>query len=193
MMFSTLPLVATFALAASALPQGTSSSTSTSTGTSTGTSSATPSSSSGSTSSGGVNIINNLNTTVYAVSTASTTGSGGTETLSSGGGSYSENWQTTSDGSGISIKLSTSEDESSVLQFEYTNDGSTLYWDLSSIDLDESSAFVKAGFSASGDSGCSASVNCAAGDADCAESYQNPDDVNTNSCDSSAQITLTLG
>ncbi|KAL4786878.1 hypothetical protein BJX76DRAFT_63639 [Aspergillus varians] len=186
MFFSkTLVGATTFALAASALPQSSPSST---------TSSAASSSSSASASGGGsVNIINNLNETVSIQSTASTTGSSGTKTLNSGGGSYSENWQTTSDGSGISIKMSTGGDSSSVLQFEYTNDGDTLFWDFSSIDLDESSAFVKGGFSASADDGSCSSVSCSAGETNCAESYQNPDDKNTNSCPSGASFTVTLG
>jgi hypothetical protein len=115
------------------------------------------------------------------------------QTLTSGGGTYSENWATNSNGGGISIKMSTSENQDSVLQFEYTQDGSTLYWDLSSINLDSDSEFVKSGFSVTpSDSSCSA-ASCAAGDSNCADSYQHPDDTNTNSCSTSAQYTLTLG
>ncbi|KAL3457684.1 hypothetical protein BJX64DRAFT_268453 [Aspergillus heterothallicus] len=190
MIFSKLALPATFALVASALPQGTQSSTSTS--------SASPSSTSGASSSGGgVTITNNLNSTVYLWSTSSSSSSGsGGQSLSSGG-SYTESWQKTSDG-GVSIKMSTTEgDESSVLQFEYTNDGDTLYWDLSSINLDADSAFVTAGFSATPDGGGSGSsceaLTCSAGDSDCTASYQNPDDEDTHSCDSSVQMALTLG
>ncbi|OJJ94773.1 hypothetical protein ASPACDRAFT_127929 [Aspergillus aculeatus ATCC 16872] len=192
MMFTKISLAVTFALAASALPQPLQSST-TSSATATSSSSSASASSSSSTSGGGsVSIVNNMNSTVYLWSTATDTGSSSMQSLSSGGGSYSENWQKTSDG-GVSIKLSTTQDESSVLQFEYTSDGETLYWDLSSINLDKDSAFVTAGFSATpSDSSCS-SVTCSAGDSDCSASYQQPDDTDTNSCTTSSGITLTLG
>ncbi|KAE8381860.1 hypothetical protein BDV26DRAFT_254764 [Aspergillus bertholletiae] len=89
--------------------------------------------------------------------------------------------------------MATTDSESSVLQFEYTADGDTLYWDLSSINLDSDSEFITAGFAATpNDSSCTAAT-CSAGDTDCADSYQEPDDTNTNSCSSSAGITLTLG
>jgi hypothetical protein len=128
---------------------------------------------------------------VYLWSTDS--GPGSMQTISSGGGDYSEKWNTNSNGGGISIKMSTTESESSVLQFEYTQDGSTIYWDMSSIDLDSTSDFVKSGFTVQpSDSSCT-SVSCAAGDANCKEAYQKPDDVNTNSCSLDAGFTLTLG
>ncbi|KAL3443141.1 hypothetical protein BJX65DRAFT_285735 [Aspergillus insuetus] len=192
MFFDKLYLAAALALGASALPQGLQSTTTSSAtpSSSSSTSSATPSSSAGG---GGITIVNNLNTTVNLWSTSSTSGSGDKQSLTAGGGSSTETWQTTSDGSGISIKLSTSEDQSSVLQFEYTNTDDGLFWDLSSIDLDKDSAFVKGGFSATSDDGSCAAVSCDAGDADCAASYQKPDDVNTHSCSSGAAITLTLG
>jgi hypothetical protein len=115
------------------------------------------------------------------------------QTMKSGGGDYSEKWNTNSNGGGISIKMSTSESEDSVLQFEYTQDGSTIYWDMSSIDLDSTSDFVKSGFTVEpSDSSCT-SVSCAAGDAGCKEAYQKPDDVATNSCSLDAGFTLTLG
>ncbi|CEL03836.1 hypothetical protein BJX68DRAFT_261735 [Aspergillus pseudodeflectus] len=186
MIFAKLSLAAALALGASALPQGSQSTT---------TSSATPSSSSTPTPSGGgggITIVNNLNTTVHLWSTSSTSGSNDMKSLTAGGGSSTETWQTTSDG-GFSIKMSTTQDQSSVLQFEYTNSGDELYWDLSSIDLDKDSAFVKGGFSATADDDSCAALTCAAGDADCAASYQKPDDKNTHSCSSTAAITLTLG
>jgi hypothetical protein len=141
-------------------------------------------------SSGSLQIVNNLDTNVYLWTTSSDAGS--MKTLSTGG-DYSEDWVTNSNGGGISIKMSTSESEDSVLQFEYTQDGDTLYWDMSSIDLDSTSEFVKSGFTVlPSDSSCK-TVSCAAGDADCKDAYQLPDDVNTYSCSLSAGFTLTLG
>jgi hypothetical protein len=140
---------------------------------------------------GGIQIVNNMDTDVYLWTTSS--GSSSMKTLSSGGGDYSEDWDTNSNGGGISIKMSTTQDESSVLQFEYTQNGDTLFWDMSSIDLDSSSDFIKSGFTAQpSDSSCRSST-CAAGDADCSEAYQKPDDVNTYSCSLSSGFTLTLG
>ncbi|RAL15207.1 uncharacterized protein BO97DRAFT_403774 [Aspergillus homomorphus CBS 101889] len=188
MFFSKLSLAAatTLALTASALPAP-------STSTSSAAASSSSASASGSSSGGGsVSIVNNLDSTVYLWSTATDTGSSDMHSLASGGGSFSESYQTTSEG-GVSIKLSTSQDESSVLQFEYKTDGSELYWDLSSINLDKDSAFVKAGFTATpSDSSCT-TVSCSAGDADCSAAYQKPDDVATKSCSTSAGITLILG
>ncbi|KAJ5763550.1 Secreted thaumatin-like protein calA [Penicillium manginii] len=141
--------------------------------------------------SGSVQIVNNFDTDVYVWSTSDE--SGDMQTIKSGGGTYSENWQTNPNGGGISIKMSTTETRDSVLQFEYTLDSDKLYWDLSSIDMDASSEFVKNGFAAiPSDSSCS-TATCEAGDSNCAESYQHPDDVNTLSCSTDAQYVLTLG
>ncbi|KAJ5086055.1 hypothetical protein N7532_010826 [Penicillium argentinense] len=144
-----------------------------------------------SSSSGNVQIVNNLGTDVYLWSTSAD--SGAMQTIKSGGDSYTENWQTNPNGGGISIKLSTSESLDSVLQFEYTLDSDKLFWDLSSINMDASSEFVQHGFSAiPSDSSCD-TATCEAGDSNCADSYQHPDDVNTLSCSTDAQYVLTLG
>lgn len=141
--------------------------------------------------SGNVQFVNNMGSDIYLWTTSSDPGS--MKALTSGGGSYSEEWQTNSNGGGISIKLSTTENEDSVLQFEYTVDSDTLYWDLSSINLDSSSDFIKSGFSVKpSDPSCKAAT-CEPGDANCADSYQHPDDVNTLSCSVDAQYIVTLG
>ncbi|KAJ5168596.1 Secreted thaumatin-like protein calA [Penicillium canariense] len=158
----------------------TSSSTSTSTSTSTNTSTST-----------GINIINNLDQTVYLWSTSDTTSD--MQTLTPGGGVYTENWRTNSDGGGISIKMATSTSESSVLQFEYTESDDTLWWDLSCINLDSDSLFISSGFAVTTDDSSCSSATCAAGDTDCADAYQQADDVDTFSCSSSAAFTLNLG
>ncbi|PIG87400.1 GPI anchored cell wall protein [Aspergillus arachidicola] len=152
-------------------------------------SSASASASASASGSGNVQIVNNLGSTVYLWSTSDTASDA--QTISSGG-TYSEAWKTESTG-GISIKMATTDSETSVLQFEYTADGDTVYWDLSSINLGSDSEFITAGFSATpSDSSCS-SASCSAGDTDCADSYQQPDDTDTNSCSASAGITVTLG
>ncbi|KAJ5525388.1 Secreted thaumatin-like protein calA [Penicillium frequentans] len=138
----------------------------------------------------GVNIVNNIGKTIYLWTTSET--SGEMVTIEEDG-TYYEDWQINSDGGGISIKLSTSTTEDSVLQFEYTKEDETIWWDMSSINLLKTSLFVEKGFSVtSNDASCS-TVTCDAGDEDCSESYQLPDDVDTRSCSSSAAFTLTLG
>lgn len=185
MYFTRSLMTATFAVAATALPKAAP------TASSSGTAASSSASSGSDGGGGGVQIINNLGSTVYLWSTSS--GAGSMQEVNSGGGTYSENWQTNSDGGGISIKMSTSQSQDSVLQFEYTTSGEDLFWDLSSIDLDSSSDFVSSGFSATPDDSSCKSVSCSAGDSNCAESYQKSDDKDTNSCSSSAGFTLTLG
>jgi hypothetical protein len=197
MFFSKILVPAAFALTVSALPQfypggsmtrhdaPTTSTTSISTTSPSASPSATTSSSGGS-----VQIVNNLDFTVYLWSTSDT--SSAMQTIESGE-TYSETYQTNSNGGGISIKMATTESQASVLQFEYTKASDTLFWDLSSIDMDSDSEFITAGFSATpNDSSCS-SVTCAAGDSDCSEVYQESDDVATQSCSATAGITVTLG
>ncbi|KKK23291.1 hypothetical protein ARAM_005642 [Aspergillus rambellii] len=148
----------------------------------------------------GITIINNLNTTIYLWSTASND-LPITTTIPASGGTHHETWQPTPDGSGVSLKLSTTaQSTASVLQFEYTTDepAATLFWDLSCIDLSEDSAFVGAGFSATPDSGSDSdsscvAVTCAAGDAGCAGAYQVSDDEDTHSCSSGVGVLLVLG
>ncbi|KAJ5469351.1 Secreted thaumatin-like protein calA [Penicillium diatomitis] len=140
---------------------------------------------------GSVNFVNNLDTDVYLWTTSANPGE--MHTLPKGGGTYSEGWQINPNGGGISIKLSTTQSQSSVLQFEYTVNKDKLYWDMSSIDMSPDSPFVKAGFSAiPSDSSCTTAV-CKPGDANCAQSYQHPNDVNTLSCSVNSQYTVTLG
>ncbi|KAL4874698.1 hypothetical protein BJY04DRAFT_233399 [Aspergillus karnatakaensis] len=185
MFLANIPLAATFALAASAFPNPNpiqSSSTTSAAASST----STPST-------GGLTITNNLNATVYLWSTSSTSTTNNMQTIASSGGTYTETWQTTSDGSGISIKMSTSQDQSDVLQFEYTIDGETLFWDLSSIDMSQDSAFVAGGFQAVPDDESCEGVTCNAGDGDCEGAYQEADDVDTLSCDAAGGIVVTLG
>ncbi|KAF7528812.1 hypothetical protein PCG10_009525 [Penicillium crustosum] len=138
----------------------------------------------------GISIVNNLSQTVYLWVVTETAGE--MQTLSSGE-TFHDTWLTNTNGGGISIKMSTTEVCDDVLQFEYTQSGDVLYWDMSSINLLKTSAFVSAGFGVTiSDESCTTST-CAPGDADCVESYQQPDDVNTLACALDAAYTLTLG
>jgi hypothetical protein len=89
--------------------------------------------------------------------------------------------------------MATSESEDSVLQFEYTKGDDTLWWDLSSINLASDSLFISSGFAVITDDSSCSSATCSAGDTDCADSYQQSDDVDTFSCSTSAAFTLNLG
>ncbi|OJJ51418.1 hypothetical protein ASPZODRAFT_127487 [Penicilliopsis zonata CBS 506.65] len=143
-------------------------------------------------SSGSVDIINNLNTTIYAWSVSET--SGPMITLEAGSGSYSESWRVNPDGGGISIKLSTTESQDDVLQFEYTESGDTIYWDLSCINMGTDSAFTKYGFAVVSDDSSCPNATCAAGDTACADAYLVPDDNQaTHGCPINTALTLTLG
>lgn len=138
----------------------------------------------------GVSIVNNLSDTVYLWVVTETAGE--MQTLASGE-TFHDTWLTNTNGGGISIKMSTTEVCDDVLQFEYTQSGDILFWDMSSINLLKTSAFVSAGFAVTiSDESCPTST-CAPGDADCVQSYQHPDDVNTLACGLDAAYTLTLG
>ncbi|RAH43770.1 putative extracellular thaumatin domain protein, partial [Aspergillus brunneoviolaceus CBS 621.78] len=143
---------------------------------------------------GGVTIVNNIGSDVYAWSVSDRVSN--METLSAGGGSYTSSWQTNDNGGGISIKLSTSQSQADVLQFEYTQSGDTIFWDMSSINLSPDSDFVKYGFSvvpSSGGGNCP-TVTCSAGNTNCQEAYQQPDDNHaTHGCPIDTSFTLTLG
>jgi hypothetical protein len=149
---------------------------------------------------GSVNIVNNLDTTVYAWSVSD--GVSDMHTLSANGGSYTESWRENDNGGGISIKLSTHQDQSDVLQFEYTigDEASTIYWDMSCIDLAvDDSDFTKNGFSVTPSQGGNdgqdcPTVNCHAGDTACAEAYLQPkDDHATHGCPIDTTFQLNLG
>jgi hypothetical protein len=138
----------------------------------------------------GIAIKNNLEQDVYLWVVTETEGE--MQTLAQGE-TFTDTWLTNTNGGGISIKMSTTETCESILQFEYTQSSEVLFWDLSSINLLKDSALVAAGFGVSiSDESCT-TATCAAGDANCIESYQHPDDVNTLACTVDAAYTLTLG
>lgn len=143
---------------------------------------------------GGVTISNNMEHNVYAWSVASSAGN--MKTLSAGGGSYSEEWQTNSNGGGVSIKLATEPSQEDVLQFEYTQSGDTIFWDMSCINMGSNSKFSKYGFSVepSHTSENCPSVNCHAGDTSCADAYLQPkDDHATHGCPIDTTFKVSIG
>ncbi|KAJ5601862.1 hypothetical protein N7510_011396 [Penicillium lagena] len=143
---------------------------------------------------GGVQITNNLSQDIYAWSVSDDVGP--MQTLSANGGSYSENWRINPNGGGISIKLATTPDQSDVLQFEYTEGGDTIYWDLSCINMGTDSEFTQYGFAVqpSITTGSCPSAVCQAGDSACAAAYLQPDDnAATHGCPINTGLGLTIG
>ncbi|KAJ5608962.1 hypothetical protein N7528_009529 [Penicillium herquei] len=147
--------------------------------------------------SGSVLITNNLDKDVYAWSVSNDVGP--MQTLTANGGTYSEAWKTNPNGGGISIKLSTDQNQTSVLQFEYTQATDTIYWDLSCINMESSSEFTTYGFSVlpsddgSNASSCPSAI-CKAGDTACSAAYLQPtDDHATHGCPIDTGLALNIG
>lgn len=141
--------------------------------------------------SGGVTIINNLDSPIYLASTSNIQGP--MQTLNKGD-KFTETWRLNPDAGGISIKMGPSpEDRQNVLQFEYTLVSPKLYWDMSSINLLKTSNIVAAGFKVTTADGKEMPVECAPGNGYCNESYQLPDDINTIGTEATTSLILTLG
>ncbi|RAO65311.1 uncharacterized protein BHQ10_001323 [Talaromyces amestolkiae] len=139
----------------------------------------------------GVQIVNNMEKTVYLWSVSDV--SSDMYTLNSGE-TYSENWRTNPNGGGISIKISFSPEQTNVLQYEYTYENPTIWWDLSCINMGDNSDFTTMGFAVSSTDSTCESATCAAGDVACAAAYLLPDDNwATHSCESSDLLKLDLG
>lgn len=202
MFTKTLSLAAAFAALASALPSpnlinravpapasGANGSTTTSSTSASGTAAATG----GGAGKGGVTVINNLNSTIYLWSVSNTQGP--MQTLPPKGGTYSEKWRINPNGGGVSLKMSTTQNDADILQYEYTVADPTIYWDLSNVNLNSNSKFTKYGFAVTnnGGSGCP-TATCAAGDTACADAYLFPtDDHATHGCPIDTDFTLTIG
>ncbi|KAE8548345.1 hypothetical protein TMatcc_010846 [Talaromyces marneffei ATCC 18224] len=142
---------------------------------------------------GGVDIINNMNSTVYLWSVSNTADSP-MVTLAPGE-QYSEEWRLNPNGGGISIKMSTAPDHTDILQYEYTLSDPTIFWDLSCIDMADNSPFTAAGFAVTNNNtDICPSATCKPGDTACNEAYLIPtDDHATHGCPHTVRMTLNLG
>ena len=110
------------------------------------------------------------------------------------GQSYVENYRLNPDTGGISIKISTTEDEADVMQFEYTLEQPILWWDVSLINLALTSLFDQLGFTVTSDDPNCRSVTCQAGNEQCSDAYLFPDDNQaTRSCPATTNLLLNLG
>ncbi|MCJ1292559.1 hypothetical protein MMC34_004110 [Xylographa carneopallida] len=104
---------------------------------------------------------------------------------------YTEEYQTRSNGAGISIKISTVlESELVITQFEYTLNGTSLWYDVSNVNgfpfSDDGLALVPS------ESSCR-EVTCPAGEGSCHAAYTLPEDNwATAECDSTTDLTMTL-
>jgi hypothetical protein len=143
---------------------------------------------------GGVKITNNLDQPVYAWSVSSDVGS--MQTINSGGGVYTEDWRTNPNGGGISIKLALDQQQTDVLQFEYTTAGDTIFWDLSCINMESGNQFTSKGFSVqpSDETSTCPKAVCKAGDSACSAAYLQPtDDHATHGCPINTSLDLAIG
>lgn len=178
MFFKSFGLTALFASAASALPALSTTSNSAST--------IIPRSS------GGIEIVNNLNIPVYLWSVSNSAGD--MHELAPQGGNYQEDWRTNPDGGGVSLKLSTIPNQNDVLQFEYTGAEDTIFWDMSCINMGTDSQFTKFGFAVKSSSPQCPTAVCQAGDGNCAAAYLKPDDNEaTHGCPIDTNFRLEIG
>ncbi|KAK9367033.1 hypothetical protein V1509DRAFT_628071 [Lipomyces kononenkoae] len=144
---------------------------------------------------GGVQIINNMGKDIYLWSVGQSADAPMVTLTSGGNNTYSESWRTNADGGGVSIKISTTPDQSDVLQYEYTLVSPIIYYDLSCINMGNGSEFTTAGFAVtSNDNSTCKSAVCKPGDTACADAYLWPtDDQATRGCPETVQMTLNLG
>lgn len=114
---------------------------------------------------------------------------GATQELPANGGEYTESYQNNPDGGGISMKIWAS-DISNITQFEYTLEGSSLWYDLSNIN---GYPFMPWGVNIiPSDSSCN-QVICPAGVELCADAYNTPtEDWATAECSSDADMVVLL-
>lgn len=110
------------------------------------------------------------------------------------GGTYSENWRINPAGGGVSVKVSTTPNIADVLQYEYTLSGSTIFWDLSSINMSLNNLLSTVGFSVTSENTNCVSDVCAAGDLLCAATYLFPaDNKATHGCPANTQMIFKIG
>ncbi|KAI9036312.1 uncharacterized protein KD926_002075 [Aspergillus affinis] len=141
---------------------------------------------------GGISIINNLDVDLYVWSVQKNDGP--QHILGSHSGRYHELWKPTIDDTGVSLKIATNNDKSNVLQFEYSILHSTLYWDLSCIDLKKDSEIILQGFSAIPNHQDCSPVICTPGDEKCPNVYHEPNDNHAiRGCAASTDIVLEIG
>ncbi|KAF5865879.1 hypothetical protein ETB97_001946 [Aspergillus alliaceus] len=111
------------------------------------------------------------------------------------GGEYRETYRLHPKGGGISIKLSTSPDITNIVQFEYTQAGEKIFWDVSCVNTKPGSPFYAKGVSLqTSSSDCPHAFTCAAGDSKCPHVYHKwNDDHASHGCPIHTSFRFQLG
>jgi hypothetical protein len=141
---------------------------------------------------GKANIQNNCDATVYVWSIAHSADEKMHEIQP--GKSYSESYRLSKNGGGVSLKMSLTQDQSEVSQFEYTlneeKDEPKVFYDLSNID---GYPFKDGGITITPTDDTCEKVKCASGVAKCTGAYNQPyDDHATHGCHASADLNMVL-
>ncbi|PYI09137.1 hypothetical protein BO78DRAFT_309071, partial [Aspergillus sclerotiicarbonarius CBS 121057] len=141
---------------------------------------------------GSVRIINTLDIELYLWSISIQAGP--LNILAANGGAYEELWRPTINGTGVSIKIATADSMLDVLQFEYSIVYPTVYWDVSCINLDNSSVMITKGLSAIPDiPGCPFVICDETSDA-CPDVYYKPyDNYAVRGCSANASVDMQIG
>ncbi|KAE8140340.1 hypothetical protein BDV38DRAFT_280336 [Aspergillus pseudotamarii] len=143
---------------------------------------------------GNVVIVNNMGTTLYLWSVDENEGPMHAVVP---GASYQETFRLRPDGGGISIKVSTSQDiNGDIIQFEYTQAGEKIFWDVSCVNTKAGSPFYDKGLILlpADINGCPHAFACFRGDSNCKYVYhKSSDDYATHGCPISTSFNLKLG
>ncbi|WEW60486.1 hypothetical protein PRK78_005973 [Emydomyces testavorans] len=137
---------------------------------------------------GSATIQNQCSDDVYLWSIADSAGAE-MKTLHSGG-SYTEKYRSNGNGGGVSMKLSLDKNQDKVTQFEYTLNKPKIYYDLSNIN---GYPFKNGGVTITPSDGSCPTVSCSAGDGNCQQAYNKPDDDHaTHGCPDSSDLHVVL-
>ncbi|KAJ0418308.1 hypothetical protein BJY00DRAFT_287870 [Aspergillus carlsbadensis] len=140
----------------------------------------------------GVNIINNLDSSIHAWSVARKPGA--ERVIDARGGAYFEAWRAREDEGGISIKMALEASQESVLQFEYSLQSSIVYWDVSFIDMDRESNFIMGGITVTTSDPTCRGLTCLPQDKNRNQVYLEPDDnYAIRGCPMQTNVTLSIG
>lgn len=113
------------------------------------------------------------------------------------GASYQETYRLRPDGGGISIKVSTSQDiNGDIIQFEYTQAGEKVFWDVSCVNTKAGSPYYDKGIILlpSNTNDCPHAFACFRGDSNCKYVYhKSSDDDAAHGCPIRTSFYLKLG
>ncbi|KNG91022.1 hypothetical protein ANOM_000809 [Aspergillus nomiae NRRL 13137] len=143
---------------------------------------------------GNVAIVNNMGTTLYLWSVDATQGPMHAVVP---GASYQETYRLNPKGGGISIKVSTDQNvDGDIIQFEYTQAGEKIFWNVSCVNTKPGSPFYAKGLilMPSNTKDCPHAFVCLRGDSNCRYVYhKSNDDSATHGCPIGTSFNLKLG